>query len=122
MMYLKSFFIIFLFSFNLDAKESGKKEDLAKNQKIKKAYLAYCETRVTKEKYSLKKAKEICQCAMKNILNNGTIEDVYLLSKKSPKKLTEKTEAEKIRNKKWIELSNLDVHSLDDCSRGVSKQ
>ncbi|MCJ8276867.1 MAG: hypothetical protein HRT44_03705 [Bdellovibrionales bacterium] len=56
---------------------------------------------------------------MKNILNNGTIEDVYLLSKKSPKKLTEKTEAEKIRNKKWIELSNLDVHSLDDCSRGV---
>ncbi len=88
-----------------------------KNEKvIRQNYLTFCHQRVQK-KHSLKNARTICQCALKAIIKNGSMNDLKILSRKSPKQLTENNESEKKRNQKLIALSDLEVHSLDDCER-----
>ena len=136
MKHLTTLLIVFIFgvSLNAEMKKAAKAKETPKTKKVTKAankksdqetktaYLRFCEVRVQKEKYTLKKAREICKCSMESIIKLGTMNDLYLLSKETPKKFSEKTEADRKKNEKMYELSNLEINSLDDCSRGVAKR
>ncbi len=87
-------------------------------QVIRQNYLTFCHQRV-QTKHSLKNARTICQCALAAILKHGTMSDVAILSRESPTQLTEETESQKQRNERLIDLSNLEVHSLDDCESSL---
>ncbi len=118
---LRLFLMVILFSSVSSAKKDPQEKQVPSKQEIQgihSKYLKYCEQRA-QEGRSLKTAKKICQCSLKAILKNGSLQDLKMLSKKSPKSLKFKTEEEKKRSNHLLALSNLEVHSLDGCEQSL---
>ena len=119
---LKWILPLLLFASVSDAKSNAIKKttqpSTQQEKTIHSKYLVFCAQRV-QQKHSLNKARAICQCALKHIKTIASLEEIKLLSLKSPQRLTERNEEEKKRNEQLIALSDLEVHSLDDCERSV---
>ena len=120
---LRLFLLAFLISSVCIAKNATHKKSKASKKEIQvihSKYLRFCEQRA-QEGRSLKMARDICRCSLKAILENGSLEDLRMLSKKSPKSLEFDTAQQKKTSNKLLALSNLEVHSLDGCEKSVQK-